>query len=383
MIEIDSMLEEVVDTIVEAGGDSVRRCYQCGVCTATCPLPLVKEFNLRRIFRMVQLGLGEFGDELWICTTCKACETRCPRDVETIEIMRAIRSMYVDIGAVPQMLRSAISGMVAEGNPWSNPQSQRTNWLEKIEPGLKVPTYSGEEYLLFVGSTCSYDPRAQKVVTALAETLQLAGTSFGILGNQEKCCGDCAYTIGDDKTFKKLLDHNKALLKEAGACKVVTPSPHVYNMLKKEYPKFGVETEVFHHTELLYNLINSGKLALRKKVDCLATYHDPCYLGRHNNIYEEPRYVLESIPGLKLVEMPRNRENSLCCGGGGGGMWIETKKGERISEPRVEEAVETGAEYLVVSCPFCMLMFDDTIKTMGKEDAITVVDVAELVRRAI
>lgn len=383
MIEIDSMLEEVVDTIVEVGGDTVRRCYQCGVCTATCPLPLVREFNLRKIFRMVQLGLGEFGDELWICTTCKACETRCPRNVETIEIMRAIRSMYVDIGAVPQMVRSALLGMSGEGNPWSNPQEKRTNWLKTLQPGLEPLTYSRQEYLLFVGSTCSYDPRAQKVVKAFVETLRIAGTSFGILGNQEKCCGDCAHTLGDEKTFKKLFDHNSKLFKDFGATKVVTPSPHVYNILKGEYAKLGFEAEVLHHTQLLYNLVNSGKLVLKKHVDCLATYHDPCYLGRHNNIYEEPRHILEAIPGLELVEMPRNRENSLCCGGGGGGMWIETRRGERISELRVQEAIETGAKYLVVSCPFCMLMFDDTIKTMGKEDVITVVDIAELFRRAV
>ncbi|MFQ5885345.1 MAG: (Fe-S)-binding protein, partial [Thermoplasmata archaeon] len=284
-----------------------------------------------------------------------------------------MRRMLVGGGMIPQMQRSAVSNIVQEGNPWGNPAEERMDWAK----GLGVRPYEkGMDYLLFVGCAPSYDPRNQKVARALVEVLNKAGVSFGVLGTEERCCGDSARRIGDEQAFGTVAERNVRKFEEMGVESVVAISPHTFHTLKNDYREFGGELEVVHHTQLLAELVDEGKLVpgrLEKKV----TYHDPCYLGRHNGVYEEPRKVLESIPGLELVEMERNREFSLCCGGGGGRFWTETPSDERFSNLRVEEAVGTNANLLVTGCPFCVLNFEDSAKALGKEIELPIKDTVE------
>ncbi|MCK4444845.1 MAG: (Fe-S)-binding protein [Thermoplasmata archaeon] len=374
MMEAVRPFDEVMDEVVKEGGESLNLCYQCGMCSGMCPWGVVRDFNLRKMLRMVQLGLVEESDDIWLCTTCKACVDRCPRGVELIDVIRSMRRMLVGGGMIPQMQRSAISNMVQEGNPWGNPAEERMDWAK----GLDVRAYErGMDWLLFVGCAPSYDPRNQKVAKALVEVLNSAGVEFGVLGNEEKCCGDSARRIGDEQAFGTLAERNVAKFEEMGVERVVAISPHTFHTLKNDYGEFGGELEVVHHTQLLAELVDEGKLVpgrLERKV----TYHDPCYLGRHNGVYEEPRKVLESIPGLELVEMERNREFSLCCGGGGGRFWTETVAEERFSNLRVEEALGTGVDTILTACPFCILNFEDSTKAMNKEGSISTIDIAEV-----
>ncbi|MHA2265079.1 MAG: (Fe-S)-binding protein, partial [Candidatus Thorarchaeota archaeon] len=231
--------------------------------------------------------------------------------------------------------------------------------------------------LLFVGCAPSYDPRNQKVAKALVEVLNEAGVSFGVLGNEERCCGDSARRIGDEQAFGTMVERNVAKFEEMGVERVVAISPHTFHTLKNDYGEFGAEVEVFHHTQLLAELVDEEKV-VPGRMERKVTYHDPCYLGRHNGVYEEPRKILESVPGLELVEMERNRESSLCCGGGGGRFWTETASDERFSNLRVEEAFNVGAGTLVTGCPFCILNFEDSGKALGKDNDLVVGDVAEL-----
>ncbi len=374
MMEAVRPFDEVMDEVVKEGGESLNLCYQCGMCSGTCPWGVVRDFNLRKMLRMVQLGLVEESDDIWLCSTCKACVDRCPRGVELIDVIRSMRRMLVGGGMIPQMQRTAISNMVQEGNPWGNPAEERMDWAE----GLDVKTYErGMDWLLFVGCAPSYDPRNQKVAKALVEVLNNAGVEFGVLGNEEKCCGDSARRIGDEQAFKTMAERNVAKFQELGVQRVVAISPHTFHTLKNDYREFGLELEVLHHTQLLADLIDNENLVL-SSVEKKVTYHDPCYLGRQNGVYEEPRKILESIPGLELIEMERTRESSLCCGGGGGRFWTETVADERFSNMRVDEALGTGAKTLVTGCPFCVLNFEDSGKAKGKEDELAVSDITEL-----
>ncbi len=365
--------DEVMDEVVKEGGESLNLCYQCGMCSGTCPWGVVRDFNLRKMLRMVQLGLVEESDDIWLCTTCKACVDRCPRGVELIDVIRSMRRMLVGGGMIPQMQRSAISNIVQEGNPWGNPAGERMDWAK----GLDVRIYEkGMDWLLFVGCAPSYDPRNQRVAKALVEVLNKAGVEFGVLGNEERCCGDSARRIGDEQAFGTMAERNVAKFEEMGVERVVAISPHTFHTLKNDYKEFGAEFEVVHHTQLLAELIDSEKLVASSRIEKQVTYHDPCYLGRHNGVYEEPRKILESIPGLDLVEMERTRESSLCCGGGGGRFWTETVADERFSNMRLEEASDTDAKLLVTACPFCILNFEDSVK--GSEGDVEILDAVEM-----
>jgi Fe-S oxidoreductase len=364
MMEAVRPFDEVMDEVSKEGGESLSLCYQCGLCSGTCPWGTVRDFNLRKMLRMVQLGLVEESDDIWLCSTCKACVDRCPRGVELIDVIGSMRKMLVGGGMIPQMQRSAVSNMVQEGNPWGNPADERMDWAEGLD---------------FVGCAPSYDPRNQKVAKALLEVLNKAGVQFGVLGNEERCCGDSARRIGDEQAFGTLVERNVAKFEEMGVQKVVAISPHTFHTLKNDYKEFGGELEVVHHTQLLAELVDEGKLvptgSAEKKV---VTYHDPCYLGRQNGVYEEPRKILEAIPGLEMIEMERTRDLSLCCGGGGGRFWTETPSDERFSNLRLEEAVGTDANVLVTGCPFCILNFEDSAKSMEKESELAVNEIVEL-----
>jgi len=383
LMEAVAPYKEAVDIIKEEGGDLLKLCYQCGLCTATCPWNLVKSFLVRKIMHQGQLGLIDFeNEEIWMCATCNACVQRCPRGVEIIDIMRAMRRAIVEfgIGGIPDSLRISIKNISGVGNPLGEPTENRADWAKDLD----VKTFEkGTDILYFSCCIPAYDPSVQRVARATVNILKKAKVDFGILGAKENCCGESARKAGQESLFNNLAQANIAAFKEAGVEKIVTTSPHCYSTFKNEYPELEGKFEVVHASQYLAELIKDGKLKLTKEINKKVTYHDPCYLGRHNDVYDEPRQVLESIPGLELVEMADSRENSLCCGGGGGRIWMETKKGERFSDIRLDQAVETGAEILAVSCPYCMLNFEDSLRTSDKEGTIEIKDIAELVQEAI
>ena len=376
-------LKEVVDIVNEEGGEILKLCYQCGTCTAVCPWNKVRSFIVRRIMHQGQLGLIDFEDEdVWLCATCNNCVKRCPRGVEIIDVMRALRRAVTELGIakVPDSLRITIKNISGVGNPLGEPEDKRADWAKDLD--VKLHT-EGTEILYFPCCIPEYDPNVQRVARATVNILKKAGVDFGILGNKANCCGESVRKAGDESVFERLAQNNISAFEETGVTKVVVSSPHCYHTFKNEYPKLGGNFEVIHFSQYLLELIKEGRISFEREVNKKVTYHDPCYLGRHNNIYDEPREVLKSIPGLELVELPYYRENSLCCGGGGGRIWMETKSGERFSDMRLEQALEVGANVLAVACPYCMLNFDDSVLTLDKGDVIEIRSIAELVQQAL
>jgi len=374
---------EVIDLIKEEGGDPLKLCYQCGTCSATCPWNLVKNFIVRKIMHQGQLGLIDFeSEELWMCATCKACVDRCPRGVAIIDVMRSMRRAIVEfsVGGIPDGLRISMKNISATGNPLGESEDNRADWAKNLD--IK-PFTKGMDVLYFSCCIPAYDPSVQRVAKATASVFKKAGVNFGILGTAEKCCGESVRKAGDENLFKTLAETNINNFKEAGVTRIVTTSSHCYNTFKNEYPELGGEFEILHSSQFIAELIDEGKIAFSKEINKKVTYHDACYLGRHNGVYDEPRKVLQSIPGIELVEMADYRENSLCCGGGGGRIWMDTKKGERFSDLRIEQAIETGAEILAAACPYCILNFEDSLRSGENEDALVIKDIAELVDEAI
>ncbi len=383
MMEAVAPYKEAADIIKEQGGDILKLCYQCGICSGTCPWNLVRSFIVRRLMHQAQLGLIEFEDEdMWLCATCRACVDRCPRGVEIIDVMRALRRAIAEFGVakVPDSLRIAIKNVSAVGNPLGEPQEKRADWAANLD--LKLHT-KGTDILYAPCCVPSYDPQVQKVAKSTAGILKAIGEDFGILGTQEVCCGESVRKAGQEGLFQSLAESNISALNEAGVKKVLTTSPHCYHTFKHEYPELGGNFEVIHSSQYLADLVKQGRLKFTKELNVKVAYHDPCYLGRHNDIYDEPRQVLESIPGVELIELPDHHENSLCCGGGGGRIWQETKKGERFSDIRLEQALDLGANVLAVACPYCMLNFQDSVLSLDKSEVITVKDITEVVQEAI
>ncbi len=377
-------LKEAADIIKEEGGDILKLCYQCGLCTGTCPWNMVRSFPVRRIIHQAKLGLVDFeAGDMWLCVTCKACVDRCPRGVEIIDVWRALRRVVAEVGVgkVPDSLRIGIKNICGVGNPLGEPREKRADWARDLE----VKTYTrGTEILYLPCCIPAYDPTFQRVARATVNILKKAGVDFGILlDSEQSCCGESVRKVGQESVFQSLAQNNIGLFAQNGVSRVVVTSPHCYHAVKNEYPEFGGNFEVIHFSQYLAELINEGRLKLTKELNKKVTYHDSCYLGRHNGVYDEPRQVLESIPGLELVEMYNNHESSLCCGGGGGGVWEETKKGERLSDIRVEQALEAGANILAAACPYCMVMFEDSVLSSDKGDVIEIRDIAELVQEAM
>jgi len=363
---------EMSQAIMEAGGEALKKCYQCGTCTGTCPWTPITHFNIRKLVRYGQLGLDGIEDFMWGCSTCKFCVDRCPRGVEIIDVVTAIRNVYSGGGMLPQSLRAFVGSMSARGNPWSGDQEKRNDWARE-----KYPLYSSDkEYLFWTCCTVCYDPRNVRLAKAAAEVLNQAGISWGLPQVEVNCCGESLKKVGDLDLFEKLKNNNLQYFNKKGITKIITVSPHCLTSFKKDY---GEDYEVVHLSELIAGLVKEGKLTPKKDFGGLkVTYHDPCYLGRHSGVYDAPREVLKSIPGLHFVEMERNREQSMCCGGGGGGLWMEKLKGERLSDLRIEEAMATGASVLATSCPYCITMFEDSSRTLNVDEQIKIKDVTEL-----
>ena len=383
MVQAVTPYQEAVDIVKEAGGEAFKLCYQCGLCSGTCPWNLVRSFIVRRLMHETQLGLVDFEDEeIWLCATCRACVSVCPRGVEIIDVMKALRNVVAEVGAakVPDSLRITTKTISAAGNPQGEDREKRGEWAESA--GVKTFT-EGTELLYFSCCVPAYDPKVRRIALATSSILKSVGVDFGILGAKESCCGESVRKAGSESIFQSLANDNIKAFEESGVKKVLVSSPHCYHTFKNEYPEFGSNFEVVHSTQYLAELIRDGKLKFTKEINKKVAYHDPCYLGRHNGIYDEPREVLKSIPGLELVEFPDNRELALCCGGGGGRIWMETKKEERFSDIRLQQALDVGADILVIACPYCMLNFDDSVITMGKSDVIEIKDITELVQEAI
>jgi len=357
-------------------------CIQCGKCAGGCPVSMKTALNVR--FLIYETLVGALPDpthmeELWDCTCCFTCVERCPKDIKPAEFIIGLRSLLVESGTIPKTVTDALQGIFRQGNPLGFAREQRAAWAD----GLNVKAaQEGCELLYYVGCTPSFDLRLQPVARALVKTFQAAGLDVGTLGIEETCCGNEVRRVGEQGLFEMLVEEGKPLIESTGAKRMVTTSPHCMNTFKKEYGLSGVE--VMHYTQLVAQLIEQKKIGFTGKVEKKITYHDPCFLGKQNHIFDEPRAILQSIPGVKLVEMDRSRERSLCCEGGGGRMWVEgTNMEERLAFQRVHEAADTGAEILAVACPFCLLTLEDAVKVQKLDDRLRVMDIMELVNLAL
>jgi len=382
-VETVAPFKEVLDEIKEAGGDAFKLCFQCGLCDVVCPWNRVRPFSMRKIIREATFGLTEIeGEDLWRCTTCGRCPDRCPRGVKQIELGVALRRVATEYEVFPASVRSARTArasLISEGNPLQGERNKRADWAKD----LSVKTFTEEmEVLYFVGCYLSYDPRMKKVASATVDILNKAGVSFGILGDKENCCGESIRKTGSEDVFKRLAKDNIKTFIDNGVKKIIVSSPHCYHTFKNEYPEFMVNFEVVHTAQYISSLINEGRLELTGAYGKKVTYHDPCYMGRHNDIYDEPRDVLNKVQALKLVEMADTRKDSLCCGGGGGRIWMDTPKNERFSDLRIEQAKQTGADVLVTACPYCITNFEESRLNLEYENVLEIKDITEIVNES-
>jgi Fe-S oxidoreductase/nitrate reductase gamma subunit len=326
-------------------------------------------------------------DVLWSCTTCRACMEECPMFIEHIPaIVEMRRHLVMMESRFSPELQRLFNNLEAAGNPWRAPKAQRAEWAKGLGVTiLAEAAAAGEEIevLYWVGCAGSFDERNQKVARSFARTLQAAGVRFAILGREETCTGDPARRCGNEYLFQLLAQENIATLNGYNVKTIVTACAHCYNTIKNEYPQFGGTYQVMHHTEYLNHLIKSGRLTVPGRIEQTVTYHDPCYLGRHNGVYESPREILNAIPGLNVVEMPRHGRQSFCCGGGGGHSFMEVKIGSRVNHLRTQEALDTGAASLAAACPYCTLMFEDGVKVKDAVERFRVRDIVELVDEAL
>jgi Fe-S oxidoreductase len=326
-------------------------------------------------------------DVLWACTTCRACEEQCPVLISYVDkIVQMRRNLVMVKGEFPHTLGKPFQGMESNGNPWNLSRSDRAGWAD----GLDVPTMSDRPeapVLFWVGCAASYDDRAKKIARATASLLKRARVDFAILGTEENCTGDPARRAGNEFLFATLAEGNAATIRgyheRGGARTVVTTCPHCFNTLKNEYPDFGLNVEVVHHSDFLLGLLAEGKLAPTERVEGRVVYHDSCYLGRYNGVYDPPREILSRIPGVELVEPEYwTKQRGLCCGAGGAQMWMEEQNQDRVNVRRTLQLIDTGASTIASACPFCMTMLTDGIKSKSLEDTVRQLDVAELLDRA-
>jgi len=383
-------------------------CTECGRCQKVCPASITgKPLNPRAVVHDIKVNLLENGpalknggqpqvpligeqgegsvseESIWGCTTCGACMEACPVFIEQMPKIIQLRRHLVETEAqFPEELLNLFENMEGRSNPWGIAPSERTKWCSQLE--VKPFDKHATEYLFYVGCAGSFDSRNKHVSVAMAQLLDKAGISWGILGKDEKCCGDSVRRLGNEYVFDKMARENVALFRERGVKKVITQCPHCFSTLKNDYRQYGLELEVIHHSELLRNLVQDGRLKLDKTTTEMGAtvFHDSCYLGRHNDVYDAPRQVIQAATGKAPAEMERNRNNGFCCGAGGGRMWIEEHTGERINLTRVTEALQEKPDTVCVACPYCLTMFEDGLKDV-KADNVKVRDVAEVMAEAL
>lgn len=380
-----SVLETIRDI---PGAESFAHCFQCAKCTGVCPVGTVADFSPRKVSRRVQLGIDLFeSHDLWLCTTCANCLRVCPKQVNMVEIMPALREKAILDGNGPAELQEAFEKTFRYGNPLGEPPRKRALWAKDAGVDVRVMKEHKQpvDVLWFVECYPSYHPRGRDASRAMARIFNALGVDFGILGPEEKCAGDSQRLAGEQGLFEMLAEDNIATLGKYEFKRIVVTDPHALNAFKKEYPKFGGEFEVLHYTQFLAPIVD--RINFKRSLDYTVTFHDPCYLGRHNGEYEAPRRLLTAIPGLRVVEMDHCKYNSFCCGGGGGGMWMDgytrDHTEERLSEKRVKEAVEAEADVLVVACPYEVSRFEDAVKSTGNDGKLVVRDIAELLDEAM
>lgn len=321
-------------------------------------------------------------DVIWACTSCRACEVACPVFIEhTDKIYDIRRNLVMMESRFPTEVQTVFKNMETNATPWAFSSSDRAHWAE----GLSIKTMAEDsqvDVLLWVGCAGSYDDRNKKVLRAFASLLKKSGVKFAILGTEEQCTGDPARRIGNEYLYQTLAKSNIETLNRYAVKKIVTACPHCFNTIKNEYKDFGGNYEVYHHSQFINQLIREGKIKPTKTLDETVTFHDSCYIGRWNNVYNEPRNVIQSLPSIHMVEMKNNHDQSMCCGAGGGRMWMEERIGKRVNIARTEQALETQAGIIASSCPFCMTMMTDGVKEKEMQDKVKVMDIAELLDQA-
>lgn len=382
-------------------------CAVCGRCHASCPATLSgKPLSPREVILNLKDHLLEVGPQLlkgetpsanpgpamiedmlteeviWNCTTCYACQEVCPVGIEHTVKLIDMRRNLVEHGRVSPSVAKALESVRLLGNPWEQPQSARLDWAE----GRKVNLIQDREevdVLYWVGCAGAYDPRSRDISLAVVSLLERAGVNYALLGTEERCCGDPARRMGEEGLFQLLARSNIDVLKKYRFNRILTHCPHCYNMLKNEYPQLGVQFEVVHHSQFLLELIHSGKIKLQEGQELRLTFHDPCYLGRYNDIYDPPRQVLQAISKATMIEMRLNKTKAMCCGAGGGQIWIQSEKGRRIEDMRFEQVQEVDAQVVATACPYCTIMLDAVAQIKEPTGKIKVMDIAELVVRAL
>ncbi|MFC1938046.1 heterodisulfide reductase-related iron-sulfur binding cluster [Chloroflexota bacterium] len=381
-------------------------CTRCGRCQDACPAYFSgKALNPKQVMLNLKEHLYEvypvpllrkpigsrkdmisevITDEvIWDCTTCRACMEACPVYIEHVDkIIDMRRNLAMEKSQFPEEVQNTLKSLGARGYPFAGTTATRTTWFEGLE--LQVLSESSNSDMLYwVGCAAALEDRNMSVPIAMAKILRVAGVNFGILGTEETCCGDPARRMGDEYLFKTISESNIEILKGYNVKKILTTCPHCFNSLKNEYPQFGGNFEVIHHTQLIADLIRDGRLKLDIVDDKRAAYHDSCYLGRYNNIYDAPREILKAIGGIRSVELGRCGTRSFCCGGGGGHMWMEEEPGKRVNVRRVEEIIEARVDLVATACPYCLTMFEDGVKAKGAEETLHVKDLSEVVAEAL
>ena len=384
-------------------------CTECGRCQQSCPAQSTgKALNPRQVIHAIKTNLISNGADLrmgdlpgspligaegegtvteeaiWACTTCGACHEKCPVLIEHMPKIIEMRRHLVQMEArFPEELLTFFENMEGRSNPWGIAPSERGKWATQLQA---KPFAQGEtEYLFYVGCAGAFDSRQKQVSVAFATILNAAGISWGMLGREELCCGDSLRRLGNEFVFEKMARENVALFREKGITKIVTPCPHCFSTLKNDYRQFGIELEVKHHSEFIEELLASGRLKPTREVSELGrlVFHDSCYLGRHNDVYDAPRRALETVTGSPVLEMQRSREGSACCGAGGGRMWMEEQTGLRINRERVSEALREKPDTVCVACPYCLTMLEDGVKDLQGTRSTQVKDIAEIVAQGL